>query len=89
VTLLKKHEEIPVMDSDTDRKEDVDQLFWTIDQLNDIEKAIMLLYLEEKSYRIIAEIIGISEKNVSVKIVRIKSKLGKMIKEQKNVRPNE
>lgn len=48
-----------------------------ISELNDLNKALMLLYLEEKSYKEISEIIGISETNVATKISRIKSKLKK------------
>lgn len=44
-------------------------------ELNDLNKALMLLYLEEKSYKEISEIIGISETNVATKISRIKSRL--------------
>ncbi len=46
-----------------------------IQKLTEIEKAIIALYLEELKYSEIAEIIGISEKNVSVKISRIKNKM--------------
>ena len=44
-------------------------------EFKDLDKALMLLYLEEKSYKEISEIIGITETNVSTKIGRIKSKL--------------
>jgi RNA polymerase sigma factor (sigma-70 family) len=40
--------------------------------LKELDKALMLLYLEEKSHKEIAEITGISETNVSTKIGRIK-----------------
>ena len=43
--------------------------------LKDLDKALMLLYLEEKSYKEIAQIMGISETNVSTKISRIKAEL--------------
>ena len=43
-----------------------------IQELKDLDKALMLLYLEEKSHREMAEIIGISETNVATKIGRIK-----------------
>jgi len=43
-----------------------------IQELKDLDKALMLLYLEEKSHREIAEIIGITETNVATKIGRIK-----------------
>eukprot|EP01031_Cornospumella_fuschlensis_P049114 gene49114-60117_t len=43
-----------------------------IQELNDLDKALMLLYLEDKSYFEIAEILGISPSNVGTKISRIK-----------------
>jgi RNA polymerase sigma factor (sigma-70 family) len=46
-----------------------------IAELDDLNKALMLLYLEEKSHKEISEIIGISESNVGTKISRIKQKL--------------
>lgn len=46
------------------------QLF--ISELKDLDKALLLLYLEEKSYKEIAEIIGITETNVATKLGRIK-----------------
>lgn len=55
-----------------------------ISELNDLNKALMLLYLEEKSYREISEIIGITETNVATKIGRIKSKLKKEFNQLKN-----
>jgi RNA polymerase sigma-70 factor (ECF subfamily) len=50
--------------------------------LKAVDKAIIFLYLEEKSYNEIADIIGISPKNVGVKIVRIKAKLLNMLKQK-------
>ena len=55
-----------------------------ISELNDLNKAVMLLYLEEKSYKEISEIIGITETNVATKIGRIKSKLKKEFTQFKN-----
>ena len=55
--------------------ENEEKLFDAIRKLNDAEKAIISLYLEDYSYREISEIIGISESNVGVRINRIKSKL--------------
>jgi len=46
-----------------------------IAELKEIDKSIMILYLEDKSYKEIAEIIGISETNVSTRINRIKQSL--------------
>lgn len=46
-----------------------------ISQLKELDKALMILYLEAKSYKEIADITGISETNVATKISRIKDKL--------------
>ena len=43
--------------------------------LKEFDRALMLLYMEDKSHREMAEILGISETNVSTKIARIKDKL--------------
>lgn len=55
---------------------------WTVlrNQINDLnllDKAIILLYLEDKNYEEIAEIVGISITNVGTKLSRIKEKLKK------------
>lgn len=61
---------------DLNEKSDEQQLLLqAIKTLNEAEKAIIALYLDEMSYREIAELIGISENNVGVKINRIKNKL--------------
>ena len=44
-------------------------------KLDELDKSIMLLYLEEKSYDEISEIIGISKSNVGVRINRAKESL--------------
>lgn len=50
-----------------------------IDQLNDIERALVLLYLEELPYKDIAKTLGITEVNARVKMNRIKKKLKTML----------
>ena len=50
-----------------------------IDNLNLLEKGIVILYLENKSYEEIGQIIGISTTNVGTKLSRIKEKLKKQI----------
>lgn len=50
-------------------------IYQAISHLSDIEKALVFLYLEDKDYREIAELIGISEVNARVKMNRIKNKL--------------
>ena len=50
-------------------------LYSAVQQLNDIEKALVFLYLEDKNYKEISETMGISEVNARVKMNRIKTKL--------------
>lgn len=64
--------------------EDIDVLYQAIDQLSDIEKAVIMLYMEEKTYDDIAEIMGMTRTNVGVKINRIKKKLHNIYKELAN-----
>jgi RNA polymerase sigma-70 factor (ECF subfamily) len=46
-----------------------------INELKELDRALMILYLEEKSYKETAEILGITETNVATKISRIKEKI--------------
>ncbi len=55
------------------------KLYESIDQLNDIDKALVLLYLENKNYSEISETLGISEVNARVKMNRVKTKLKSII----------
>lgn len=71
--------EIPAM-SGTDANENKSILYAAINDLGEIEKAIILLYLDEKSYDEISEIIGITNTNVGARLNRIKAKLSKLIK---------
>lgn len=71
----------PAIDME-DKKEDgaeleknINTLQQFINELKELDKALMILYLEEKSYAEIAEILGISETNVATRISRAKDKL--------------
>lgn len=57
----------------TDTETDLSILQQLIAQLKDLDKALMLLYLEERSHKEISGIMGISETNVATKINRIKN----------------
>jgi RNA polymerase sigma-70 factor (ECF subfamily) len=63
-------------------EENMRALSEAIQQLTKIEKAVIMLYLDEKSYQEIGDILGITVSNVGVKINRIKTKLEKIIKSQ-------
>jgi RNA polymerase sigma-70 factor (ECF subfamily) len=62
-----------------DEEARVKLLYRQISKLKDLDKTIIFLYLEQCSYEEIAEITGISTKNVSVRLVRIREKLRKML----------
>ena len=72
----------PVADDeyDTDLEENLNLLHVAIGRLTGIEKSIILLYLEDKSYEEIAEITGITQNYVRVKMNRIKKKLESLMK---------
>jgi DNA-directed RNA polymerase specialized sigma24 family protein len=50
-------------------------MYDAVKQLNDIDKALVFLYLEDRNYNEIAETLGITEVNARVKMNRIKEKL--------------
>lgn len=54
------------------------ELYKLINQLGNLERALILLWLEERSYQEMAEILGLSKNNVAVKLNRVKEKLKKM-----------
>ncbi len=66
---------------DTEADEQLNMLYAAIKQLNDMEKALVALYLDEQPYQTIAEILGISANNVGVKMSRVKEKLSLIIKQ--------
>jgi RNA polymerase sigma factor (sigma-70 family) len=67
---------IPIEDK-TEIEQQLDLLEQFISELKEIDKALMILYLEDKNHAEIAEILGMSASNVGTKIGRIKDKLEK------------
>jgi RNA polymerase sigma factor (sigma-70 family) len=65
----------PDMNDHMHREEEVRQLHAAIDTLMGIDKAIILLHLEDQDYDEIAAITGLTRTNVSVRLVRIKRAL--------------
>ena len=62
--------------------EQLNWLYEEIEKFSEIDKALVLLYLENKRYNEIAETLGISTVNARVKMNRIKQRLKKMIKQE-------
>jgi len=68
-----------IISEDDDETDDKERLYRAIHYLSDMEKAIILLYLDDYSYKDISSITGLSENNIGVKINRIKNKLLEII----------
>jgi len=67
--------QVPDDEYSMETEERIQSLYKLIRQLNLVEKGIVLLYLEGKSYQEIAEITGISASNVGTKLSRVKEKM--------------
>lgn len=72
--------EFQIPDMAFEDRDNSGELKQAIEHLSEIEKALIMLYLDDKSYDEIAEIIGITNSNVGVRLNRIKIKLEKIIK---------
>jgi RNA polymerase sigma-70 factor (ECF subfamily) len=68
-----------MFESSVEPNDNQEKLYQAINKLSDIDKALITLYLDEFSYKEIAEIMGISASNTGVKINRIKSIILKSI----------
>lgn len=62
-----------------ERKEQEDKLTKAAARLTEVERALLMLYLERKSYEEMEEILGMNQNNLRVKMNRIKEKLKKWI----------
>lgn len=88
ISFIRREKNIPeivTLTQEADRTEEDDetqamlrQMYSLINRLGQLEKSIILLYLEEKSYEEISEITGLTVTNVATKLSRIKEKLRKM-----------
>lgn len=66
-------------DNDAFSDESLNLLYRGIRKLSEIDRAIIMLYLEEKSYKEIADIIGTNPNNIGVRVKRIKNRLKKIL----------
>jgi len=64
--------------------ESLNRLYDAIRQLSEVDRAVILLYLDEKSHREIGEIIGTNPNNVGVRINRIKERLRRILDEKEH-----
>jgi RNA polymerase sigma-70 factor (ECF subfamily) len=66
------------------RDQSLEELYRAIRQLSEVDRAVILLHLDEKSYREIAGIMGTNANNVGVRITRIRERLRRLLDEQGN-----
>ena len=71
--------EIPDLTGNEEKEEMLSQMFAAIEDLDRIDKSIILLYLDDRSYDEISEISGLSKSNVGVRLNRIKTKLSQKL----------
>jgi len=67
--------DLPASASAREPDEQVGALYRCLEALDPLNRALLLMYLDERSYREIAEVLGISETNVATKISRLKQRL--------------
>ncbi len=96
LTLLKKRKNDPhhfasdylpdvaTEDSRAFSNESLNELYDAIKQLSEVDRGVILLYLDEKSYQEIAEITGTNANNIGVRIKRIKDRLKVILDGQVN-----
>lgn len=66
---------IKAEDYNDETEQQLKLMYKAVKELNDIDKALVFLYLEDQSYRDISDTLGISEVNARVKMNRVKTKL--------------
>jgi RNA polymerase sigma-70 factor (ECF subfamily) len=66
---------VPSPDAEVAEQDRFDRLYGAIDRLDEVDKALVMMYLDETSYAEMANVLGITENHVGVKLHRIKNKL--------------
>ncbi|MGI9525723.1 MAG: RNA polymerase sigma factor [Weeksellaceae bacterium] len=77
--LVENHFKIVATENDENLTYQLQMLKKAIQQLNDVERALVLLYLDDLPYKDISETLGITEGNARVKMNRVKKKLKEML----------
>ena len=79
---FKKYDTFPWL-IEQDNSSDIEVLYQCINELNEINKAIILLYLDGNSHDEISEITGVSKTNVGTRISRIKEQIKNLVNTKK------
>ncbi len=81
-------DDVPATDQDSAQqaadREAVARLYGAIRQLPQTDAALVLLYLDDLTYREMAEVLGISENHVGVKLSRARRALGQLLNEERH-----
>ncbi len=77
-------DDVMVIENKAFEDESLNQLYIAIRHLSEVDRALILLYLEEKSYQEIADILGTNGNNIGVRVNRIKERLKKILDEKIN-----
>ncbi len=83
ITVPINNTEYAIHEDSSEMDEQIDRLYYFISRLDDVDKAIMFLYLEKCSYQEISQVLGLTPSNVGVKINRIKERLRTMFERHK------
>jgi RNA polymerase sigma-70 factor (ECF subfamily) len=73
---------IPAPDESFESCQRLRRLYSAIALLDDVDQALVMMYLDEKSYREIAEVLGITESYVGVKLHRIRKEMAARLSEE-------
>jgi RNA polymerase sigma-70 factor (ECF subfamily) len=66
---------LPAPTDSLERQDQLDRLYAAIDRLDTMDKTLVMMYLDDASYAVMADVLGISENYVGVKLHRIKKQL--------------
>lgn len=75
-------QDVMIAESKAFENESLNQLYAAIRHLSEVDRALIILYLEEKSYQEIADILGTNPNNIGVRVNRIKERLKKILDEK-------
>lgn len=75
-------DETSPVDERFDDRQRIERLYAAIDRLSAPDKMLTMMYLDEKSYREMADVLGITESNVGVRLHRIRKELAAWMSEE-------
>jgi|GEM_PF-3114529 len=83
---LDRAAELPLQEEPPDEQADVQRLYQAIGQLNELDRLLINFYLEELSYGEIAQITGLRENTIAVRVYRIKKQLAELMQTDERFR---